>query len=631
MYVLGGALTQSDSDFIKQLSAQGLKLIFVRTKMDDIKSHEEDALKTTQSEKKALENLTGEAPTLFCVSNDSSSAWFKQISNVREYLQNQFTQNSTELLKKAAQNRFTLIAEQLQQKLQQRSEAARLVFSQESGDIDKKRAELERQRTALQQHIGQKEPRLRRQIAEERAGVRADVTDLTEKACKEYRNKLVSVSVATKPGVLQNQIQEDLNHIVAELQNIFYQRLDRLLQNTGESVREEWNVASIDVSDVLFESYEEYAAQLSYENDSSDIDEAVRRLDEISAQIQVNDERYEKIISEIAALKEEALAARAQADAYKQQDHGDMYKFIEGDNSTSNNMALFGKIADIAMLAIPGAGAAEALGMGANAMKAFKAVDTAKDVLYGGKLLTSGLKAMGEVQPQPRTDGKVMDSVYIEFTEGMEAGARHQPREDEGQQKSGGFLSILNMLTLENLFKKIGEGFDTPSRYELDVQKVNQISEEQTRLEQEYARKVQVEIRKKESLGLIKNAQERLDEEKRAALRFKQEKEEKKKEAEERIIANSKKEYAEKFRAFYMDIFCSKAKALSDDLFRQVEPKFEAMPSRLLPYYTRTLVKQIDDYDAQLQNLTRDRASCEEVLKQCAIFQQKLTTIRAGL
>jgi hypothetical protein len=304
-----------------------------------------------------------------------------------------------------------------------------------------------------------------------------------------------------------------------------------------------------------------------------------------------------------------------------------MYQFIEGDNTTSSTMSMFGKIADIAMFAIPGAGAGKALGMGANAINALKVVDTTKDVLYGTKLLTNGLKAGGEAQPQPSAGGKI-DSSY---TEGMGADARREPREGEGKKESGGFLSILNMLTLENLFKKIGESFDTPSRYELDAQKVNQINEEQTRLEQEYARKVQVEISKKQSLGLIKNAQERLDEEKRAALRFKDKKEKEQKEAEERIIANSKKEYAEKFRAFYVAIFCSKAKTLSDDLFKQVEPKFEAMPARLLPYYTKTLVKQLDDYDAQLQNLTQNRASCEEVLKQCAIFQQKLATIRAGL
>jgi hypothetical protein len=292
----------------------------------------------------------------------------------------------------------------------------------------------------------------------------------------------------------------------------------------------------------------------------------------------------------------------------------DLYKLEEPTGpSNSDKMATLGKFADIALLLLPGAGVGKALGLGEKAIKAMQYADTAKDLLYGGKILTNTFPGSQKQLPD-KTDSANQTLPVVSGS-------------NTAKSPRSGISGILDMLTLENLFRTIGKSFDAPPNYVLDANLANQVAAKQYALEQKYAKMVQAEIEKKQALGLIKTKKEEVEARLNAEKRMEAEREQEKKREKREFLEKSEQDYCEKLRAKYADSFDSRACTLSKLLLTQFNAEAQTIPSILLPYYTDCLKEKIVRYDEQLRQLAQDRQTGEAAIKQCTEYAKQLAAL----
>lgn len=81
LYVMGKSVTETDFNFVDRILKSGVKIVFVRTHMDDLKISEENVFNTILKEKDALLKYTED--DIFFVSNEESSEHYIEINELK--------------------------------------------------------------------------------------------------------------------------------------------------------------------------------------------------------------------------------------------------------------------------------------------------------------------------------------------------------------------------------------------------------------------------------------------------------------------------------------------------------------------------------------------------------------------
>ena len=324
---------------------------------------------------------------------------------------------------------------------------------------------------------------------------------------------------------------------------------------------------------------------------------------------------YLELKKELETLAEQLKALQAEEDGlggYVPQ----MIEVIDNGIKPSEVGKIIGNIADWALLLIPGGqapAAAKAAGTAAKAGKAVSAAAKADKVTRtlarivgtvekAGKIVSKG-KSVGDVASGLKNMGKVYATQRRIKTaqELIKAGTRvtQQVLEKKGDQES-----VLDYVTLEHWGKKIGGCFDSPPKYEEDMEYRLAYQQESERIKKEILQIQKVAYEKKCKLGMYKTQKARekariesliVDEKKVQNELSKKEnaiKEQAKKEAKRKWLEESKKIFSEKTK---------------EVIWPLLQEYFNAIPSHLEGY----LEKRIS---SQSMLITRENERLEELL-----------------
>lgn len=113
LYVMGKSVTETDQNFAKSILESGVKIIFVRTHMDDLKDSEESVSETVKQEKSTLSNYTDIKEEIFFVSNDESNEYYGEINRLKNYLSQNLAENIEQILNESIAEGMKFIAQKV--------------------------------------------------------------------------------------------------------------------------------------------------------------------------------------------------------------------------------------------------------------------------------------------------------------------------------------------------------------------------------------------------------------------------------------------------------------------------------------------------------------------------------------
>lgn len=151
LYVLGKALTAADVRLISSIDQMGIDLVFIRTKIDQLRRDENDTpAKIMFEDKEQLEQSIGRSATYFGVTNEEELLefphWRTLMDIIEQYFEQQFVQN---------------IEKQRQSSIARRLEQVKMSFLT---NLDERKKQLEVSRSVSDQDIQQKIKSLQQEI-----------------------------------------------------------------------------------------------------------------------------------------------------------------------------------------------------------------------------------------------------------------------------------------------------------------------------------------------------------------------------------------------------------------------------------------------------------------------------------
>lgn len=502
IYVIGKSLGDGDLTLLNKMHKLGIELVVVRTKLDDLKNGEESPQQAMEQEEGLLCEKVGNVP-YFGVTSDhlllEEQEWQERIGCLKKYLEdcsNQISLSSQVSLDKRLkvfEGEFECRLREKKEILENFSQQTREELLAQIAEVDFQISNLLRQsRTVAKEVENQCVPLLN------------ELNATIHVACEEnsiaFEETLVSTDKALNDRNETKRLAEQyLKELADQVENISSQYLEKMvgqsewtfkegMQEIRNKLQEVLTVpVEFNLSSVCFSTIDEDRSYLLnlLERQKEDLRcELIKKEDELTSY----GVKQQDVLQFLEELQTQSGDAKERLDSLGK--YIPQYVDIPGDSSMSEILATVGKIADLAMIFVPGkaiVSGAQAIKVGANAAKVIKSgVEVIENV---GKLK------------------KVADGIKSTLIVGKEV--QNKLKSNIPHHQAG----LLDYLTLEYYFRKAGTLFDTPTNREVDKSHQQSHQERRQELIEQYRQVAQREAGKLEEFGIIQSRQERVQKE----------------------------------------------------------------------------------------------------------------------
>lgn len=463
MYVVSGSMSMFDKDFLKTLQDKGLRSLVVRTYMDAIYCDEEDPNETINSENELIKEYTDE-PVFFTSSKEESS-FYKNIAELRSYILKNISQLVSQQLEEAVDERAGYIAQRLIPLIKQRENAVSAMLENNENEYEKQRQELEIQGANLRKALENSRKKLESRYSSLKN--EAD-SDLKEKARVEIRNLSESIHTIdfTAPMDVKTSIEDMIRKSCTNLRTAYVSNFDQIIKENKEEILTELNENGLSVylNVNLPDSIDEAGESVSEIEDKIEalitLQEALdAEIEDSKNRIAADEEQQRQIEAETEMTNEAVEALRRELSDYGE--YVERYRIKHGSHKNEQRMRTIGRIADFATILIPGETWVKIGGkvlsgtkIAAEGAKVIKGADTAADVIRGLHMIKKNGMAEKNGIALPCEDVDESTEDYSELQQRLQ--------EHEGQP------GLLDLLSLEFYFSKIGKKFDVPDTIVID-------------------------------------------------------------------------------------------------------------------------------------------------------------------
>ncbi|CAG9606577.1 dynamin family protein [Pseudoneobacillus rhizosphaerae] len=521
LYVLGKSLTDSDLTIIRQIDQLGIEMIFVRTRLDEVKSSEgefvEDVL---QKDHLQLKKWLGKEPKLLGVTNEldflAYPEWKTRMNTLYQHLSHHLASQVEQVKATSIQTRLLLIATEMLQELEDRKHQLEELKQVDLIVLEERVQELERQISILEGKLATQFDRIHSQFTEVEKQIYSQLESGFHKTKKKFENSLQEQSSLQSLQEVGRQLSrtfidevtKEADRIVKDNVNQFFRGMtvesNELLADVERQVEGKQALSmklTIDIPSIedIFEDaafLEEYFDQAE---GNEDLQEQLQQLKEDREQLKVE-------MAIISQQKNEVDREKRTLGGYQSR-----YKQVR----TSNIQEVLGKLGmglDLALLFVPGTAVAKGAGLVA---KGAGAISKSTKVI---KIATDAAKIAEKATKTAKTIDKVKDALYMAKT------VQEKIRNNEIAQKTPG---LLDMVTVEFWFRKVGEVIDGPTKHVEDDEYRQQYQAVERELSAKYEAAKLEELTRLQQLNLINTKEERLKKEKeiekRNQLRIQQE------------------------------------------------------------------------------------------------------------
>lgn len=569
IYVLGKTVTQIDKILLNELAQNGIDCVYVRTRIDEIKSTEETVEEVVSHDKKMLTEIAGKEVTYFYLSNEKDSEWFKNIDKLGKYIAEEMAYSIEKQINQLIASRLIVTGKLY---LKEIKNIHRTIQETENKDNEQTKAEKERLKemeSILTKSIDEKKKKCVNHCQSVKRDAEKFANDILEKHEYKYSTRIGLLKGELSKIECQNIVLDELADCAEQLKYYYIDEVAQINQEILLDFEKDLGEYEMDtyltIDDLNIPSIE----TVDYDNEchliENEISVTEQSIEKISSEINQMQDKLDNCANQLEVAKEITSSCKSQLESLEYQAPELLVEETEYKNSEM--LANVGKVADIALLFLP-VGEIKVAG---DVAKGLKAADGVKDTMYASKLLLNAEKAK-KVAVEIGKKGKVLAKNGKAIAE-----------------KAG----LLDMLTFEHLFRKIGEEFDEPPRYYYDHSNEEEYKKQRTELEQKYKIEVEKKLMRKQEKGLIENEKQKNEE----RLRLE---ESKRKELEERLVQLKKKiqiitkqQNSEKIKEFYTQSFQKKGELMLSSLCDDYNEKIEAFMPVIIESYTKQFEEEL--------------------------------------
>lgn len=616
IYVMGKPMTDADMKFIRKIEDCGISMLFVRTHMDSVIFAEETLDEVLNKEKALFEGLTTDP--VFFVSNEQENHFFHEIDALRDYLQIKLADNVQASLENSCRQRIALIAAKFYQELTQQ----RLSFQQLTYDKTQEYNESKKKITDVMSQLDQQ--------MEKRAARSSKICQEAEKEAEEEVQKAIQKTESSILNSLQNipvengleQYEEVTKDCISEcchkIQNIYMNCMEHIVGDAREEFKEilKQNFPDSELSSYVPETIEETQEQLWA------IEEVMEKQEQYAAEQEETDARINELKENAASIENEVKIA-AEKRAYMEQTlkeypaYEARYRVVqEASHKNEARMKTIGNILDFATILIPGSVFTK---IGAKAVSGTAKI-ASKVGVSAGKL-----KKMENVAKTLQNSSKVIikaDNVD-HILDMAKAGQKLTNAATVYQEKKNSPLKILDYLTFEYYFTKIGKHFDQDEITEVDKEYENAYYDKKSELEKQVDASVQEEMSRRIAMNQNMSEIRRLEMEKRLRQARQTEAERELKKVKARIEKEKAQMMHKKICDFYAKSGSDAVYNFADELKEKMKENF----SKYVELYTASesvsIMQKLAEQKHKLELLESEfkALSPEQVQKKKQDFQ----------
>ncbi|MFT5880446.1 MAG: hypothetical protein ACI86X_001574 [Moritella sp.] len=518
LYVSSGSPSASDINFLQQISTYGLDVIFVRTRMDDIKESEETYASAVEGDKLILNDVLDTREHYFAISNKLTDAdWLAKFAAVRSYINNYFAVDVQEALERSVACKIDLYTCAFRKTLEGQLQLLERDFSGCPEALEEKVADLNNEINLLTTDHSILKLSLESEFTLVKREVLREIDQHKESCLNSYRSALSAGGFANSAAQVEQFSNEYLRRFAQALNRSISNRLMQSVELIYKKRNEQFaNLESIG-SDIIIEDY-------AFQMTAPDLNELTSKshdfLDTVSFQLQQigNDvERSETTMSKLAnqaqELSEDVCVITSEVHESKSacQDLEYVPEYIceSGDQSVSKMFSMVGQIADVALMFVPTPAAPAKVAL--NTTKAVKVAKTAKNATTVLKTAQQTKKAINVIKStklvideyKPKIKQAAHD--LKEFKESVHSKVGGMADSDNAKVKSVGEIAFksLELLDAEFWMRKLGENFDTPPSTMIDEAHRRRFENKRAEAEQQVQQKVQMQLHKMNELGLL--------------------------------------------------------------------------------------------------------------------------------
>lgn len=583
IYVLGKTVTQTDKIFLNGLVQNGIECIYVRTRVDEIKLTEETVQEVVRQDKKMLAEITGKEVAYFYLSNEKDSEWFQNIDKLRDYIAEEMADSIEKKINQLIASRLSLMGRLYLKEIKNINRAIQETENLDNVQNKAKKEQLTEMEAILTRRIGEK----KKKCANHCQRVKREAEKFANDTLKKHEYKY-STRIDLLNGELSNKECQDifigeLADCAEELKDYYIDEVAQINQEILLDFEKDLGEYEIDTYLTIDDLNISLVEMVDYDDEchliENEISVSEQGIEKISSDINQMQDKLDNCANQLEATKEITSSVKSQLESLDYQAPELLVEEAEFRNSEM--LANVGKVADIAMLFLP----VGELKVAGDVAKGLKAADGVKDTMYASKLLLNAEKAK-------KTALEIGKKGIILAKNGKAIA------EEAG---------LLDMLTFEHLFRKIGEEFDEPPRYYYDHTNEEEYKKQRSELEQKYKIEIEKQLMHKQELGLIKNEKRKNEERLKLEERNKKKLEEQLVQKKKEIQIKSKQQNRERIKDFYTQRFQKKGEVMLRSLCDNYNKKIEFFTPVIVENYTRQFEEE----------LRKNRCFIEKIESEC--------------
>lgn len=523
MYVMGKSLTDYDSRLLNKVEELGIEVIFVRTKLDEIKATEEKVEDLLALEEQQIEKRLGCDHLVFGVACDEHALqreeWQQRLNRVRSFIHHDISIRVQELWQGSLERRLAILKEDFTRLLTGKRELVQAAEAVNGEALKDQVNYLEQQLERLEHNHRSTSRQLHSYLAPFQMRIMNETKALKEPTITAYESELKQLAgISSLQSQAQDVALQQIERYTKRVETVMATNVQRMLelgftefqdrmQEIAQQFESSLNVANsfelrIPDASVLDQNRQFAVEQISEQLEN--ISNLLQQSDEELAKYDLSKEQVFTLIQEASKSVEEVRREGNELAPYSPH-----LKYVEGDSKASQIMGTIGNIADWAMVLIPGKAAANVFTKGSKFIKIPQALQKVNGT---AKALQSATSIADKATKTAKMFEKV-DKVHDLLTAAKNI--EDKIRKQTDPSKSG----VLDAITLEFWFRKAGQLFDTPPRTELDKEAEVAYLSRKRDLENKVQSAVQKELNHLEELRLLRNQEDRTKKEMELKLR----------------------------------------------------------------------------------------------------------------